>query len=51
VAERGARAIGPTFWIQTVTPAFWAEVEELADLDAGGDQLAPRDHDVRNDQV
>src|SRR5580658_2452690 len=51
IAERGARAVGATFGIQTVTPAFGAEVKELADLDAGGNQLAPRDHDIRNDQV
>jgi hypothetical protein len=36
--------------MQAAAPAFPAVVEELADLDAGGDQLVPGGLDVGNDQ-
>ena len=36
--------------MQAAAAAFRAVVEELADLDAGGDQLVPGGHDVGNDQ-
>ena len=36
--------------MKAAAPAFWAVVEEFADLDAGGDQLAPGGHEVGNDQ-
>ena len=36
--------------MQAAAPAFWAVVEELADLDAGGNQLVPGGLDVGNDQ-
>src|SRR5271169_1624558 len=36
--------------MQAAAPAFRAVVEELADLDAGGDQLVPGGLDVGNDQ-
>src|SRR5277367_5168377 len=36
--------------MQATAAAFRAVVEELADLDAGGDQVVPRGHDVGNDQ-
>ena len=36
--------------MQAATPAFRAVVEELADLDAGSDQVVPGGLDVGNDQ-
>src|SRR5271155_2446489 len=36
--------------MQAAAPAFRAVVEELADLDAGGNQLVPGGHDVGDDQ-
>src|SRR5271168_4701800 len=36
--------------MQAAAPAFRAVVEELADLDTGGDQLVPGGLDVGNDQ-
>src|SRR5271168_4318213 len=36
--------------MQAAAPAFRAVVEELADLDVGGDQLVPGGLDVGNDQ-
>ena len=36
--------------MQAAAPAFRAVVEELADLDARGDQLVPGGLDVGNDQ-
>jgi hypothetical protein len=36
--------------MQAAAPAFRAVVEELADFDAGGDQVVPGDLDVGNNQ-
>lgn len=36
--------------MQSVAPAFWAVVEELADLDTDVDQPVPGVHDVLDDQ-
>jgi hypothetical protein len=35
--------------MQAIAPAFRAVVEELANLDAGGNQMVPGSHDVGND--
>ena len=50
ITEQGARAVGETIGMQAAAPAFRAIVEELADLDAGGDQVVPGGLDVGNDQ-
>src|SRR4029077_7172211 len=51
IAEQGERAVGATLRIRTTDRAVRAEVENLAHLDAGGDQRVPGGLDVGNDEV
>ena len=51
IAERSQREVAAMLGIRTTDRAVRAEVENLAHLDAGSDQLVPDILDVENDQV
>src|SRR5215213_5716722 len=51
VAERGERAVRAAFRIRTTDWAVQSEVEDLAHLDAGGDQSVAGSLNVGDDQV
>ena len=51
IAERGEREVAAMLGIRTADRAVRAEVEDLAHLDAGRDELVPGGLDVGDDQV